>query len=298
MKLKAGPPVHVKITDEDKGEVQAVFSTLDVIDKDGDVTEPGAFGNQKVRISAFNHTSWGNALPIGKGTITESGNEAVLDGQFFMGTQGGKDTFTTIKELDDLMEWSYGYDVLESSDGTFPRDDENGKSVRYLKSLKVHEVSPVILGAGMNTRTLAAKGLKDELEPDDLTTVKRLILRLKDRDQTDVELFQLLKTLEAVAAADDTNGIKLVDHLIWATKEMDVVITRVSEALASRRDNGKSLADATMAEAQKLMEQQTRLREALAIGPPEPEQPKAYAESIFRDAKALIALTGGRTDGS
>jgi Caudovirus prohead serine protease len=160
MDRKAGPPVQVKVVDEGKGQVEAVFSRLNVIDKDGDVTRPGAFGEQKVRISAFNHQSWNDELPIGKGTIHETDAEAILKGQFFMETTKGRETFLTIKELGDLMEWSYGFDILERAEGKWPDGDENGQNVRFLDKLKVHEVSPVILGAGVDTRTLSAKGDK------------------------------------------------------------------------------------------------------------------------------------------
>jgi hypothetical protein len=155
--VKKGPPVEVKVTDASKGEVQAVFSTFNVVDHDGDVTLPGAFGKQNVRISAYNHQSWQSGLPIGKGTIRENGDEAVLNGRFFMGTQAGKDTFTVVKEMGDLMEWSYGYDIVDRSQGKFPEGDANGKDVQFLHKLKVHEVSPVLLGAGIGTRTLSAK---------------------------------------------------------------------------------------------------------------------------------------------
>lgn len=143
----------LKITDDEKGQVRAVFSTLGVIDHDGDVTLPGAFTDgAKVRISAYNHASWGDALPVGKGTIHEDGNEAILEGQFFLNTTAGRDTFETVKELGELGEWSYGFDIVEAEQGTL-----DGQEVQYLKTLLVHEVSPVILGAGLGTRTLAAK---------------------------------------------------------------------------------------------------------------------------------------------
>lgn len=159
MSFKIGPAVQVKVVDESKGEIEAVFSTLNVKDKDGDVTLPGAFGEQNVRISAYNHSSWQNAMPIGKGTIREVGNEAILKGQFFMDVTNAKDTFNTIKALGELMEWSYGYDILDRDSGTWPQGDAkgDGEDVQFLKKLKVHEVSPVILGAGENTRTLSAK---------------------------------------------------------------------------------------------------------------------------------------------
>lgn len=149
---------RVEIKDSDKGQVTALFSTLGVVDADMDVTRPGAFEDgAKAVISAYGHTSWDGALPVGSGTIRTTKTEAILDGQFFLDTRDGSDTFTTVKRLasDGLGEWSYGYDPVEYSFGEF--DD---KRVRFLDKLKVHEVSPVLLGAGVNTRTLAAKGLQ------------------------------------------------------------------------------------------------------------------------------------------
>lgn len=146
----------LKISEADDGTVTALFSTLNVIDHDQDVTLPGAFTDgQKVRISAYNHASWGpGALPVGKGQINEDGDSAIFDGGFFMNTTAGRDTFETVKELGDLGEWSYGYDILDSAPG-----QQDGQDVLYLKKLDVHEVSPVLLGAGIGTRTLSAKGL-------------------------------------------------------------------------------------------------------------------------------------------
>lgn len=150
---------RVAIKDADKGEIVAVFATLDVVDSDRDVTPPGAFENgAKTRISAYGHKSWEGKLPVGKGTIREVKNEAILEGRFFLDTEAGRDTFTVVKELgeDGLQEWSYGYDPVEYAFGQF-----EGQDVRFLNKVKVHEVSPVLLGAGVGTRVLTAKsGLK------------------------------------------------------------------------------------------------------------------------------------------
>ncbi|WP_062207966.1 HK97 family phage prohead protease [Streptomyces sp. NBRC 109706] len=145
----------VEIKNEDRGEVTAVFATLGVTDHDGDVTREGAFTDgAKVAISAYGHASWGAALPAGKGVIHVRGDEAVLDGQFFLATAHGRDTFETVKALaeDGLGEWSYGFDIDEYAFG-----EHDGRHVRFLDRVTVHEVSPVLLGAGVNTRTLAAK---------------------------------------------------------------------------------------------------------------------------------------------
>nr|WP_272925814.1 HK97 family phage prohead protease [Streptomyces sp. SID3212] len=74
--------------------------------------------------------------------------------QFFMDTTQGRDTFNAVAELakSGLGEWSYGFDVLDAQPGVF-----DGKDVRVLTGLKVFEVSPVLVGAGVNTRTLSVK---------------------------------------------------------------------------------------------------------------------------------------------
>jgi HK97 family phage prohead protease len=143
----------VEVKSADSGEVTAVFSTLGVVDSDGDVTRKGAFTDgAPVVISAYGHTSWSGALPVGKGVIRADDTKAVLEGAFFMDTTAGRDTFAAVKALGELGQWSYGYDVTEHAYG-----EHDGQKVRFLDGLKVHEVSPVLVGAGVGTRTLAAK---------------------------------------------------------------------------------------------------------------------------------------------
>lgn len=155
--------LHLEIKDENRGTVSAVFSTFNVIDSDGDVTVPGAFDDgAEVLISAYGHTSWNGMLPVGKGRIRQTRTEAVFEGQFFLDTTPGRDTFITVKELGSLCEWSYGFDVAKESYGEF-----EGRRVRFLEAVKTFEVSPVLRGAGVDTRTLAVKrdgGPRDELD--------------------------------------------------------------------------------------------------------------------------------------
>ncbi len=133
------------------GEVSAAFATLGVIDHQGDVTMPGAFTDgEPVRISAWNH-GW-DSLPVGRGEIHEVDGQALLTGRFFLNTQTGKEHYETVKALGELQEWSYGFDILDASYGEF-----QGRQVRFLRKLKVHEVSPVMLGAGVGTHTTSIK---------------------------------------------------------------------------------------------------------------------------------------------
>lgn len=143
----------VEIKSESKGEVEALFSTFGVVDHDGEITDPGAFENgAKCLISAYNHQSWTGAMPVGKGIIEVGPEGARMKGQFFMNTSHGRDAFETVKEIGDLQEWSYGFDVADEG-----KTEIEGKSYRLLKKLKVYEVSPVLRGAGIGTRTVGAK---------------------------------------------------------------------------------------------------------------------------------------------
>ncbi|KPI09922.1 peptidase U35 phage prohead HK97 [Actinobacteria bacterium OV450] len=142
----------VEFKDAGNGEVEAVFATLGVKDHDGDVTLKGAFENgAECRISDWNHTSWGGAKPVGKGCLFEEGDKVVFRGEFF-NTQAAQEVREVIKGLGDLCEYSYGFDVVESEPG-----EHRGEKVRFLKKMKVHEVSPVLLGAGVGTGTRSVK---------------------------------------------------------------------------------------------------------------------------------------------
>lgn len=156
IKIISGP-VTFK-SDGDEGHFRAVFATMNVVDHDGDVTVPGAFAEGgPVRISYWGHR-WSD-LPVGRGEIHSNDTEAWVDGRFFLDTEGGRETYATVKALGELQEWSYGFDVLERSDGEI-----DGRQVQFLRKVLVHEVSPVMLGAGIGTRTLAIKGDKGELQ--------------------------------------------------------------------------------------------------------------------------------------
>jgi hypothetical protein len=146
-----------------EGRVSALFSRFNVVDLDGDVTLPGAIPNGvAVVISAYGHGSWERgqgALPVGKGVIRTTATEAVLDGRFFMDTTAGRDTFTTVKELGPLGEWSYSLENVIADRGEW-----DGQVVRILRSMTVKEVSPVLRGAGIRTATLSAKSARAGFE--------------------------------------------------------------------------------------------------------------------------------------
>lgn len=141
----------------EKGEGVAVIATLNVIDKDGDVTIPGAFGEQVAPMVPAH--DW-RQTPIGKVRIHEEGNEALADFQLNLKTDLGRNWYEALQF--DLahppakQQYSYGFSLAK--DGAEP-GEFTGQPVRFLKRLEVHEVSPILLGAGINTRTVGLKGL-------------------------------------------------------------------------------------------------------------------------------------------
>lgn len=163
---------------KETGAFRAVFSTLNVKDKDGDITLPGAFGEQRVVIGGYNHGSWErgkNALPVGKGRIFEDGNNAIVEAQFFMDMEAGIETYKAVKNVGDLQEWSYSLPQID-----FEYRQEDGERTRILKKIRVNEVAPVLMGAGEGTRTLDVKSQSIPLV-EHMETVQAAVSELVER---------------------------------------------------------------------------------------------------------------------
>ena len=152
--IKANKGARLKAID-DAGSGVAVIATLNVVDHDGDVTLPGAFGKQTAKIVPAHN--WQH-VPLGKASIREEGNEVLADFQLNLDIQAAREWHASLKQdLADeygnpLQEWSYGFAIEEAGFG-----EHEGRQVQFLKALKVHEISPVMLGAGINTRTVSVK---------------------------------------------------------------------------------------------------------------------------------------------
>jgi len=194
---------RIEIKDAAKGIFTAMISTLNVKDSDGDVTLPGAFADgAELVISAYGHASWGGwsaaMLPVGDGVLRTSDTQTFVDGRMYLDTTAGKDTFTTIKNLAEknLGEWSYGYDILKASFG-----DWQGDQVRFLESLKVFEASPVLVGAGVDTRTVVAKALKSAgLADDQVAAILAAVKGVPSQTLAD----QLGSSVDALGVAIDS----------------------------------------------------------------------------------------------
>lgn len=145
-----------RLKDAATGEIEVVFATLNVVDLDGDVLTKEAFTDgAPVIISAYGHRSHIGDLPIGKGKLVITDDEAKAEAHLFLDTTHGRDAFLTIKALEDLQEWSFALRDVEAHS-----EKRGTQSVNVITKVSVPEVSPVLEGAGINTRTLVAKAWK------------------------------------------------------------------------------------------------------------------------------------------
>lgn len=188
VELKAAEPERKQVAGQiksltDAGDIVVAFAQIGVVDKDGDISQPGSFPTKAVPMSAYGHSSWMGDLPTGRGAIREEGGWAIFEGKFFLDTTAGADTYKTVKNMAELQEWSYGYQPLD-----FEYLTTAGSTVRSLKKQDVFEVSPVIVGAGVGTHTRGIKAADsgaslpyaDHLSLG-LETVKAIAARSKDR---------------------------------------------------------------------------------------------------------------------
>jgi hypothetical protein len=180
--------VTLKLDEEKEGSFVAKIATLNVIDMDGDVTLAGAFPEKKVLISTFGHTSWmggADGLPPGEAHIKEEGGEAIGRGLFNLKSDNGRNHYESIKFSPDLYEWSYGFKALvvgsEKELEDWAKAHDGARPQRILKKVKPFEISPVLLGAGIDTATLAIKSqatYADQAEAA-LAAVTELVSRTK-----------------------------------------------------------------------------------------------------------------------
>ena len=145
----------IKQTGED-GSFEAVIATFGEVDSDGDIVERGAFGGATVSVLP---THQSQHVPLGKATIEERGDEAVAVGQLNLEIPAAQEWHSALKfDLANppaVQEWSWGFRIEESTEETV-----DGEPIRRLVELDMLEVSPVLRGASVGTRTLGVKASK------------------------------------------------------------------------------------------------------------------------------------------
>ncbi|MDO0937401.1 hypothetical protein QQY66_38855 [Streptomyces sp. DG2A-72] len=169
------------------GRIEATFVTFGVRDHDGDIVEPGAVKEGPVIISGWNHSAWGpNAMPIGRGSIKVVGNTARVVGELFMDSVAGRDAHAVLKGLGDLAEFSWSLDEIKSRMGK----DIKGRPTRYISSVKVREISPVLQAASIGTELVSIKSRSDISDVE-----RRELLRIRKNLETD-ELITIRERLD------------------------------------------------------------------------------------------------------
>lgn len=173
MNLKSGGSIKVVGAD---GTGSCVFATLNVIDRDGDVTLPGAFGTQKAKLVGAHDWKEPN---MGTAEIKEVGDEAIAEFRFNLDMEAGREWYSSMKDNfahQVPQEFSYGFNVAESSFG-----EHGGQRVQFLKRLKVFEVSPVMIGAGVNTRLTDIKSGDGATLESEAEAVRAAVKKYFDR---------------------------------------------------------------------------------------------------------------------
>lgn len=159
------------------GTFEAVIATLGVIDHDGDIVESGALQGKTASIVPAHQQ---HTIPLGKVRIEERGQSVVAIGQWNMAIQDAKEWHEALKfDLANppaVQEWSWGYQVLDAEDAIV-----DGERIRKIKSVDLIEVSPVLRGASIGTRTLAAKSADRVKLVEQIQAVTKQALAAKTR---------------------------------------------------------------------------------------------------------------------
>ena len=166
-------PIELK-EDGDTRYLEAVFSLFDKVDSDNDITVSGAlksgYDGNKVPL-VWNH-DWSKV--IGRGVIESDNEKAVFKG-YFLNTDSGKEAYQTVKEMRDMQQFSYGFQVLDSETSTATDSKGDEIPVRVLKDVKVWEVSPVLVGSQQNSFVQALKSGLDSFDPPEEEEEKRAL---------------------------------------------------------------------------------------------------------------------------
>lgn len=178
----------------DDGTVEAIIATLNVKDKDGDVTLPGFFGTQEIVMLPAH--DWQH-IPLGKGILSEDGNRAIARFTMNLEIESAREWHSALKfdlaKGKPLQQWSYGFDIL---DGASKVGEFEGNTVRFLGPVnnapgsKVFEASPVLVGAGEGTQTLSVKSADEEPQKlsDQAEAVRVAAVALAERGKSLADL--------------------------------------------------------------------------------------------------------------
>ena len=240
-------PIELK-EDGDTRYIEAVFSLFDTIDSDNDVTKSNAlrsgYTGNKVPL-VWNH-DWSKV--IGRGISQTDNQKAVFKG-YFLNTEAGKEAYETVKAMQDMQQFSYGFQVMKSSKGTHIDSKGEEVPVRVLEDVKVWEVSPVLVGAQQNSFVQALKsGLEsfdeeidtpDEQEPEDEKYKK--CSYGKDGKCAKEKGLEISSETDASVSKSSQQGMRLGEHAVTSLEELKAFTERIEDLASLRNSEKKTL---------------------------------------------------------
>jgi HK97 family phage prohead protease len=221
-------PIELK-EEGDKRYIEAVFSLFDTIDSDNDVTKANAlrsgYTGNKVPL-VWNH-DWSKV--IGRGIIETDNQKAVFKG-YFLDTEAGREAYETVKAMQDMQQFSYGFQVMKSSKGTHIDSKGEEVPVRVLEDVKVWEVSPVLVGAQQNSFVQA---LKSGLEPVDE--------EIKAEMQVESTEPEVSSKTDAGISNSSQQGMRLGEQAVASLEELKAFTERIENLASLRHSEKKTL---------------------------------------------------------
>ena len=242
-------PIELK-EDGDTRYIEAVFSLFDTIDSDNDVTKANSlrsgYTGNKVPL-VWNH-DWSKV--IGRGVIETDNQKAVFKG-YFLNTEAGKEAYETVKAMQDMQQFSYGFQVMKSTKGTHIDSKGEEVPVRVLEDVKVWEVSPVLVGAQQNSFVQALKsGLQtfddvdtefEEVKQDDEESKYGKCTYEKDGKCAKEKDLKISSETDASVSKSSQQGMRLGDHAVTSLEELKAFTERIEDLALLRNSEKKTL---------------------------------------------------------
>jgi len=242
-------PIELK-EDGDTRYIEAVFSLFDTIDSDNDVTKANSlrsgYTGNKVPL-VWNH-DWSKV--IGRGIIETDNQKAVFKG-YFLNTEAGKEAYETVKAMQDMQQFSYGFQVLKSSKGTHIDSKGEEVPVRVLEDVKVWEVSPVLVGAQQNSFVQALKsGLQtyddvdtefEEVKQEDEESKYGKCTYEKDGKCAKEKDLKISSETDASVSKSSQQGMRLGEHAVASLEELKAFTERIEDLALLRNSEKKTL---------------------------------------------------------
>ena len=254
-------PIELK-EDGDTRYIEAVFSLFETIDSDNDVTKANAlrsgYTGNKVPL-VWNH-DWSKV--IGRGIIETDNQKAVFKG-YFLNTEAGKEAYETVKAMQDMQQFSYGFQVMKSEKGSHIDSKGEEVPVRVLQDVKVWEVSPVLVGAQQNSFVQALKsGLEPYDDPEEkIDEVDTEFEEVKDDECIDEKYGkkkctygkdgkcakEMKQDLEISSESDtgisksSQQGMRLGEHAVASLEELKAFTERIEDLASLKNSEKKTL---------------------------------------------------------